>query len=259
MQSAYEALGFRFRVDTADTGLAGHVDRLLAGCRSSVTEAGPLLPVDDSPGSLISLVGTVNMRAIGAAGGSLLLHAGAVCRGGRPRRGPVRPVRQRQEHLHRRAGRQGARLRHRRDRLPRPESLRIPPFRKPLSLKAGSHHVLPHLRPPADPHLVRGSGGQWLVHRPRWAVHPFPQDRCCPTSSSSPRTHPEPRCRWTASLIGRGGGLHAGRNTSRLRDVRDRGLPALARLVRRAPAYRVVYEDVHAAADAVQDLWDRVA
>ena len=258
MQSAYEALGFRFRVDTADTGLAGHVDRLLAGCRSSVTEAGPLLPVDDSPGSLISLVGTVNMRAIGAAGGSLLLHAGAVCRAdGRAAVlcGPSGSGKSTFTAVL--AGRGLAYVTDETVCLA-PESLRITPFRKPLSLKAGSHHVLPHLRPPADPHLVRGSGGQWLVPPPALGGPPLPAGPLLPDVLVFP-THTPGAAVQVDRVPAAEAAYTLGGNTSRLRDVRDRGLPALARLVRRAPAYRVVYEDVHAAADAVQDLWDRVA
>ena len=49
-----------------------------------------------------------------------------------------------------------------------------------------------------------------------------------------------------------------GMNTSRIQDIRGGPLPTLARLARRAPAYRVTYDDVRSAADVVEEIWSSV-
>lgn len=131
-----------------------------------------------------------------------------------------------------------------------PHSLLLQPYRKPVSLKFGSQAVLKHLAP-AGAHRA---GDTWLV--PPSAIDPDPL----------------PSARWLPSLLvfptfRPGAGLQVqrvapseaafllGRNSSRLALVRGGALPVLARLARRAPAFRIVHDDLNAAAEAVTDLW----
>jgi hypothetical protein len=139
-----------------------------------------------------------------------------------------------------------------------PENLRITPFRKPLSLKPGSHEVLARLRPASGSVADLGSDRQWLVSPEALEGAAVPTSPLLPTLVVFP-THTPGSTTQVQRLSEAEAAYALGSNTVRLWWVRGGGLQALARMARRVPAYRLVYDDVREAADRVEELWGRLA
>jgi hypothetical protein len=139
-----------------------------------------------------------------------------------------------------------------------PVSLRITPFRKPLSLKVGAQQHLPHLVPSAELPVPHEDGSAWLVAPSRLGPHPVPPARLHPDlvvflTWDTSRT-PDVRDLTTGETA-----FMAGRNSSRLGVTKGGPLAALARLGHQVPGFRMHHHDSDSAAAAVHDLWSEVA
>ena len=246
----HDALGLCFVIRASD-----------AAAVSFAVAAFGWLPVGKSPASvfdldnydgtgltnrLTQLLSDVTIGAITAAGGNLLLHAGAVARSdgatavlcGASGSGKSTLT----------AGLVTAGWAYVTDETVclDPETLRIMPFRRPLSIKAGSHEVLAYLRP--DPMYA----GSWVVPPSALKGPPLPEQPLLPELLVFPTYRPGARLEVTRLSPGEAAFL-AGTDSSRFADTRE-PLPSLARLARRAPAYRLVHGDLDAAVRAVSDL-----
>ena len=195
---------------------------------------------------LTELLSDVTIGAITAAGGNVLLHAGAVSRDdgatavlcGASGSGKSTLT----------AGLVTAGWVYVTDETVclNPETLRITPFQRPLSIKVGSHEVLAHLRP--DPMYA----GSWVVPPSALKGPPLPENPLLPELLIFPTYRLGARLEVTAISPGEAAFL-AGTDSSRLADTCE-PLASLARLSRRAPAYRVVHGDLDVAVRAVSDL-----
>lgn len=133
-----------------------------------------------------------------------------------------------------------------------PDALEVLPFRKPLSLKSGSHDLYPDLRP-----SWASEDGLWFV--PAGAINDAP----LPDVPLEVRMLVFPR--YDADVEGidlqistPGDAAYlVGSQSSRLREIWGGPLGALSRLARRAPAYHLHYSDADLAADEVLHLWPR--
>ena len=216
------------------------------------------MPVTVRAGSdgFLAVVGSLNLRAVAAAEGELLLHAGAVSRAYGGAVALAGPSGSGKSTLTAVLAQRGAAYLTDETVCLAPEDLRITPFRKPLSLKRGSWSVLPDLAPRDDEVDVGSS--QWFVAPDALGAGPvlgmplLPELVVLPTFVAGAPVQTERLGQAEAAYL-------LGGNSVRLAQVRGGGLAALARLARRAPAYRVVHGDVRAAADAVMALWDDVA
>lgn len=253
----WSALGYDFCVRSSDPAVGSHLEVVFAGLTGQgggcVRPATLQLPVEPSMTAaevLDDLVSRVNLKAIAAAEGNLLFHAGAVGAPDGQAAVLCGPSGSGKSTLTVRLVESGSRYLTDETVCLDPESLSLTPYRKPVSLKWGSHGLFSHLRPET-----------WPASEETWLVSPSVID-----------PGPMPVRRWTPTLVvfptyARGAGLRVepvrpgeaafilGENSSRLSRVRGGALPALARLARQVPAYRVVHDDVHAAAKAVHDLW----
>ena len=217
-----------------------------------------VLPAANSgalPSSVAAMAGTLNFAAIEAAAGALLLHAGGVAH---PDGGSVvfcGPSGSGKSTLTTvMAGRGYAYVTDETVCLD-PLTLRISPYRKPVAVKAGSFEVLQHLGPPP------GSVAAACSSEHLWLVSPTELGGAeLPEAPLVPRLIILPTFLAGASLaldrLDEGEAAFAlGGNSSQGLHRVGQPLQALARLVRRAPTYRMVHGDVHAAADAVEWLW----
>lgn len=247
---AWDALGFVFAVSTADEALASLARVAFAELPPGSGHAAVLdLDAYDEAAAgnrLTALLSEVTVQAITRAGGNLLLHAGGVARPdgatallcGASGSGKSTLT----------AGLVAAGWSYVTDETIclDPQTLRITPFRRPLSLKPGSHVVLPHLRPETSP------PGGWVVApsalkgAPPPAAPLLPELLVFPTYRAGVRLEVTPLSPGEAAFL-------AGTDSSRLSDTHG-PLQALARLGRRAPAYRLVHGDLDAAVIAVSDL-----
>ena len=199
-----------------------------------------------SSNRLTALLSDVTIQAIATAGGNLLLHAGAVARtdGGAAvlcgASGSGKSTLT--------AGLVAAGWSYLTDETVclDPQTLRITPFRRPLSIKPGSHQVLGHLRP------VPEYTGNWIVPPAALGGAPLPDRPLLPEVLVFPTFRPGARCNVVAISPGEAAFL-AGTDSSRLSDTRE-PLQALALLARRAPAYRVVHGNLDAAVRGISDL-----
>lgn len=229
----------------------------LAGAGPSSSHFRFVLPRGDDPelsAHVAGMVGTINFAAIDAAAGSLLLHAGAVARpdgGTAVLCGPSGSGKSTLTAVL--AGRGHAYVTDETVCLD-PMTLRITPYRKPIAVKAGSFEVLRHLAPAPGSVAEACSGEMWLVAPADLGGRDLPPAPLEPQLIVLP-TYMEGAA-LTVERLGEGGAAFAlGGNSSQGLHRLDRPLEALARLVRRAPVYRLVHGDVQRAADAVEGLW----
>ena len=245
-----DALGFHFAVRTVVPAQASEVSAAFSFLPPGV---GPATVLDlgdyfetEPADRLTALLSDVTVEAIKAAGGNLLLHAGAIARldgasavlCGASGSGKSTLT----------AGLVTAGWAYVTDETVclDPVTLRITPFRRPLSIKAGSHQVLAHLRP--DPTHVGG----WVVPPGALKGAPLPEHPLLPELLVFPTYRLGARLEVTALSVGEAAFL-AGTDSSRLADSRE-PLRSLARLARRARSYRVVHGDLDVAVRTVSDL-----
>lgn len=251
-----DAHGTHFRVGSDDPVVEAECRDLLADLvtdesdvRVAVEQRVTLVPDEPAADVYTALVATLNYAVIGGRGGDLMPHAGAVSTAAGAVAVLCAPSGSGKSTLTAALVRRGLSYLTDETTVIDPHSLRVVPFRKPLSLKEGSQHLHAALRPhwaaPGRPWLIPGSAigsaavpPGWL--EPRLLVFPqFVADR------------PEA----TVAAVSPGEAAHlVGQQSSRLRDVDGGPVPALARLARRAPAYRVEFGDAEQAADRVLDL-----
>jgi len=208
--------------------------------------------------ALLALVGTVNLRALAAAEGALLLHAGALSVPDGGIAVLCGPSGSGKSTLTATLAARGLAYLTDETVCLAPESLHVTPFRKPLSLKQGSHEVLSRFRPVPGSVAEKCTGPQWLIPPGELGQAELPSEPLLPQVVLLP-TYTLGASLEVGRLEPAEAAYLLGGNTSRLRAVHGGGLPALARLVRRTPAYRLVYGDVEAAADAVEHLWSSAA
>ena len=135
-----------------------------------------------------------------------------------------------------------------------PRTLRITPYRKPVALKRGSFATLPQLAPPPGSVAEACSDDMWLVAPADLGGAELPDAPLDPQLIVLPTYVAGAAV--TVERLGEGEAAFAlGGNSSQGLDRLEQPLVALARLVRRAPAYRLVHGDVQHAADAVERLW----
>ena len=261
----YEALGMRFTLRCDDPDLRVHMADILSGLEvAEYSTSGGSSPQEfqlspheaESPDAATLLMGIVNLKALNAARGSLLLHAGAVSR---PHGGSViicGPSGSGKSTLTAVLSSQHAYLTDESVCLD-PHSLRITPFRKPLALKPGALELLPQLRPPGAVALLYSSDRSLIPpHRLGGPPPPpqplLPEIAVFPTWSATTDVEvQELSASETAYLLGT--------SASHLESVRGGPLPALARLARRVPGYRIRFDDPWEAVAVLEDLWDRAS
>ncbi|UZJ24799.1 hypothetical protein RHODO2019_17100 [Rhodococcus antarcticus] len=268
--SAWSALGQRFTVSGGTPAADDSLALLLGGLdpspategdeRFELTRAETVaidtgLPVTDV---LTGLVGSINHAALDGGEGNLLLHAAAVARPdggclvlcGASGSGKSTLT----------AALVAGGLGYVTDETVclDPVSLRITPYRKPLSLKVGAQQHLPHLAPSAELPVPHEEGSAWLVAPSRLGPYPDPPERLHPDlvvfltwSTAHPPGVRDLTTGETAFL--------AGRNSSRLAVTKGGPLTALARLGHQVPGFRMHHHDSDSAAAAVHDLWSEVA
>ena len=195
---------------------------------------------------LTALLSDVTIGAIKAAGGNLLLHAGAVARPDGATAVLCGASGSGKSTLTAGLGTAGWAYVTDETVCLDPDTLRITPFRRPLSIKVGSHQVLAHLQP--DPTYA----GSWVVPPSALKGPPLPEQPLLPELLVFPTYRAGAQLEVTALSPGEAAFL-AGTDSSRLADTRE-PLASLARLARRAPAYRLVHGDLDAAVLAVSDL-----
>lgn len=249
----HDALGYRFTVRAHHPDVRSHLMVLFAGLSAvGHAEVDPLeLDATDARLSdrLVALMRRINIAAVGAAAGSLLLHAGAVAR---PDGGSAILCGQSgsgKTTLSVRLAESG--LYYLTDEAVSlsPVTLRLRPFRKPAVVKAGAQQLLCHLRPQLD----AAADGTWLVPPNAFDTTPTPDRPLLPRLLVFPTFTPGAGCA-VEPLSEADAAYLLGKESSRLGEVQGGALPALARLARRAPAYRLVHGDADLAVRAVRSL-----
>lgn len=260
MTARYDALGLRFSVRTETAQAESYVRESLAGLETSAPaeSTDSVLSLDPGAATLAAavagLVGNVNLRAIEAATGNLLVHAGAVV--DRDGRAVVvcAPSGSGKSTLTAVLAARGHAYVTDETVCIDPLSLRITPFRKPVAVKRGSQEVLPHLRPRTATTDASDGSESWLVPPSALGGVDLPTRPLLPvaivfpTFASGVELYTEPLSEAQAAYT-------LGSNASSLWAVQGGPLPALARVARRCPAIRLVHGEVHAAADAVESFW----
>lgn len=259
-------LDFALDLQVNEPPLSGLLERALAalpsarttpaiGYRVSRNASGYLLawgaePVSraDAPPELLgSLIAHLNLAAIAASRGRLLLHAGAVALAdGRVilLSGPSGSGKSTLT-----AELVSTGLAYLTDETlgVDPDTLAVAPYRKPLTVKPGSFAVLSHLAP--DDSAAQGTL-PWQVPVDRLGGRDLPTEPLrvalvvAPEFGAGHRDRLQPVS--AAEAV-----FRLGSNSSSLSAVRPRPLEALARLVDRVPTYRLPYADVSAARDLV--------
>lgn len=263
MSTTYDALGYRFVVrpqrDTSDDAvrhfLSGFV---LTEEHRRHSKPAVIDLADGTAEGAVALIGTINLRATGHAEGSLLLHAGAVTREDGAVTMLVGPSGSGKSTLTTELVRRGYRYVTDETVCISPESLRITPFRKPISLKVGSHTAFPDLRPQHDS-LGGVSNGQWLLPPADVESDSGPLPRSLtPELIVFPTFHPDAAGEVTPLSPGRAA-YQLGLSASFVWSVRGGAVHALARVARRAPAHMLDFCDVRKAADLVEQLMEERA
>ena len=201
-----------------------------------------------------AMAATINFAVVGATAGSLLLHAGAVAHpdgGTTVICGPSGSGKSTLTAVL--AGRGLAYVTDETVCLD-PLTLRITPYRKPVSVKPGSFGSLQHLAPEPGSVAEACSGEMWLVAPADLGGEDLPR------APLDPRLIVFPTYVAGSPLslerLGEGEAAFAlGGNSSQGLGRVERPLNALARLVRRAPAYRLIHGDVQQAVDSIEQLW----
>ena len=234
---------------------AAHAARLLAGlAKQRGNDDAARLSLAPKVGAFAALIGTINVRAVAAAEGRLLLHSGGLARPDGQVAALCGPSGSGKSTLTALLARRGLAYVTDETLSLDPQTLQITPFRKPLSLKRGSWSLFPDL----EPRALCDSERQWLVAPDDLRGAPLPPGLLTPQLVVFPTYVPGGRVQ-VERLTTAEAAYQCGGNSSRLQTVSGGGLPALARLSRRTPAYRLIHGDVHSAADAVEELWDDAA
>ncbi len=203
--------------------------------------------------AVVALITNINMRAIAAAMGNLLFHAGAVS----SVEGDVAvicgPSGSGKSSLTVRLVESGLAYLTDETTCVDPITLRVTPFRKPLSLKPGSQVDLAHLRDTVESAAARYGDDVWLIRYTELGGSPLPATPLQPRLLIFPEYSVGERLSVQRLSPGEAA-LALGGNSSGLRAVRGGPLPALARLVEQAPAYRITHSDAEAAAHQVREL-----
>lgn len=253
----WSALGYDFDVNASDQAVRVQLSRLFDAL--TAPEAAPRRPsrldLATDPAltmaqRLDELMSQLNLKAIAAAEGNLLFHAGAV--GDTAGRSMLLcgPSGSGKSTLTVRLVQDGHTYLTDETVCLDPRTLALRPYRKPVSLKTGSQAVFSHLRPA----LSFAAEDTWLIPPSDVDQNPLPSARWLPSLVVFPTYRPGAGVQVQRVAPAEAAFL-LGRNSSRLSRVRGGGLPALARLARRVDAFRVVHDDLDAAAEAVQDLW----
>ena len=244
-----------------DPAVNDHLRGLFEGLQDNFASASPYcfalpeLTAPELPAHITGMAGTINFAAIDAAAGSLLLHAGAVAHpdgGTAVLCGPSGSGKSTLTAVL--AGRGHAYVTDETVCLD-PLTLRITPYRKPVAVKAGSFGALRHLAPePGSVGEACTADGMWLVAPADLGGADLPDAPLDPRLIVLP-TYVEGSA-VTVTRLGEGEAAFAlGGNSSQGLHRVDQPLQSLARLVRRAPAYRLQFGEVQQAADAVEQLW----
>lgn len=249
---AHDALGYRFTPAVTDPMLKAHLRVLFGGLPRADHIGADRLGVDDHDlltDQLLALMSRINVAAIDAAAGNLLLHAGAVAQPdgsaailcGRSGSGKTT--------LTIRLAETGLAYLTDEAVCLEPQTLRLTPFRKPATVKLGAQQLLAHLRPC----FAGATEGTWLVPPSAFEKVPPPPRPLSPTLVIFPAYRQGAECE-VERLSEAETGYLLGVNSSRLGKVRSGPLEALSRLARRARAYRMVHGDAGSAARLVHDL-----
>jgi hypothetical protein len=254
-----DALGCRFGVTADDPDLVRHLEQTFSGLppapraevvfdMDSMFSAGTL---DD--GGTASLVGTVNLMSLQAAEGNLLLHGAAVARADGACVILCGPSGSGKTTLSAVLACGGYAYVTDETVCVDPLSFRITPYRKPLSIKLGSQGVLGAIAPPPRSLEARFTKETWFIPPSRLSTRKEPAD-LHPELLVFPRFRPTTRRPLLQRLHPADAAYRSGSNSSRLRQLEPDPLGALARLVRRIPAFSLEHGDVRHAALAVVDL-----
>lgn len=257
-----DALGLVFSVRCPDPELGCYVNGLLEGLPLALDDGSAVrLELETVPTSgagavgadVVTLITNINVNAIAAAMGNLLFHAGAVS-------GPDGDVAvisgasgSGKSTLTARLVEFGLAYLTDETTCVDPITLQVTPFRKPLSLKPGSQVDLAHLRDTFGSAAARFSDDVWLIRYTELGGSPLPSTPLLPRVLIFPEYAVGKRLSVQRLSPGEAA-LALGENSSGLRAVRGGPLPALARLVEQAPAYRITHSDSEAAAHQVREL-----
>lgn len=136
-----------------------------------------------------------------------------------------------------------------------PQTLKIEPFRKPLTVKPGSQEVLAHLQPPDDE--VSPNSGNWQLPPERLGGPDLPAVPIRPAVIVFPDYATELDGVHVSAVSKARAAFVLGEQSSAMWAIEPRPLAAVARLVQLAPAYQVSYADAFEAAPViVRDLLD---
>lgn len=258
----WDALGLTFNVRCPDPQLNSYIGELLTGLPPAVDIEEPVhFDIDQVPAqetwstglAIETLIANINTGAIAAASGNLLFHAGAACGPDGEAAVICGPSGSGKSTLTARLVESG--LAYLTDEVTcvDPIDLRMTPFRKPLALKRGSQPLFAHLESRFDPASARLTDDVWLIPFKKLGGASLPTVPLVPRLLIFPEYESGERLSVHRLRPGEAA-FRLGENSSRLRAVRGAPLPALARLVTEAHAYRLVHSDVHAAADQVREL-----
>ena len=253
------ALGMPFQVESLEAGVEGRLHELFRGFEQATEpefEARMFTIPEESetePHRLAHLLTNINLTAIQAAAGNLLLHAGAACRSDGRSVVLCGPSGSGKTTLTAELVSGGLAYLTDETVCIDPEQMRVTPFRKPLSLKLGAQPLFPQLRPDDD------EGGEapgvWLVAPDDLGGVEVPKRPLLPALLVFPTHRPGASLQVERIQEARAAYL-LGKETSRLNAVRGGALHGLARLARRAPAYTVVHGGGGSASRAVRELLD---
>lgn len=130
-----------------------------------------------------------------------------------------------------------------------PQSLRIEPFPKPLTIKPGSQHVLSALRPAPD--QIDPESGNWQVSADRVGGPTIPDVHLHPSLIVFPGFEPDAREVDVAEVRRARAAFVLAEQSSSLWAIQPRPLAAIERIVSVAPAVQVSYSDAFAAAATI--------
>jgi hypothetical protein len=263
-EPVFDALGRRFVVRCVDPEVQAHAWEILDGLQVDVAPDGvkprgdiAILTIDlaaaTPAAAIVALMGTINLWAVVASEGKLLLHAGAVTDGNGAATVLCGPSGSGKSTLTTALTQQGLGYITDEAVCLDAETMRITPFRKPLSIKPGSYPALRGFAPPPGSVAERCTGEQWLLPPQQLGAGPLPPGPLYPALVVFP-THVEGsevrvervRPAETAYLLGS--------NSVRLWWAAGGSLQAVARLARWAPAFRLTFGRTSDGVEAVEKL-----